>query len=111
MRPDGDVDLDATGDFVVADCLDCGGVLKPDVVFFGENVPGRSGGPVLRGGRRARAGRRAAGRRLVTDRDERTAVREARRQGRHARRHRQPRRDPRRRPGGVQARDRHNASS
>jgi NAD-dependent SIR2 family protein deacetylase len=23
----------------VVDCLDCGGVLKPDVVFFGENVP------------------------------------------------------------------------
>jgi len=38
-RPDGDVDLDATDDFVVPDCLDCGGVLKPDVVFFGENVP------------------------------------------------------------------------
>jgi len=39
MRPDGDVDLDATAHFVVADCEDCGGVLKPDVVFFGENVP------------------------------------------------------------------------
>ncbi|EON22288.1 MULTISPECIES: Sir2 family NAD-dependent protein deacetylase [Nocardioides] len=39
MRPDGDVDLDATADFVVAVCDDCGGVLKPDVVFFGENVP------------------------------------------------------------------------
>lgn len=39
MRPDGDVDLDATADFVVAPCQDCGGVLKPDVVFFGENVP------------------------------------------------------------------------
>ena len=38
MRPDGDVDLDATTDFVVAHC-DCGGALKPDVVFFGENVP------------------------------------------------------------------------
>jgi NAD-dependent SIR2 family protein deacetylase len=38
-RPDGDADLDDTGDFVVPDCLDCGGVLKPDVVFFGENVP------------------------------------------------------------------------
>jgi len=24
---------------VVADCESCGGVLKPDVVFFGENVP------------------------------------------------------------------------
>jgi len=28
-----------TGDFVVARCRDCGGVLKPHVVFFGENVP------------------------------------------------------------------------
>jgi NAD-dependent SIR2 family protein deacetylase len=25
--------------FRVVDCEDCGGVLKPDVVFFGENVP------------------------------------------------------------------------
>jgi len=39
VRPDGDVDLDATADFVVPDCADCGGPLKPDVVFFGENVP------------------------------------------------------------------------
>ena len=39
VRPDGDVDLDDTGDFVVPGCGDCGGVLKPDVVFFGENVP------------------------------------------------------------------------
>lgn len=38
-RPDGDVDLDDTADFVVPDCDACGGVLKPDVVFFGENVP------------------------------------------------------------------------
>jgi NAD-dependent SIR2 family protein deacetylase len=37
-RPDGDVDLDDTGDFVVPVCP-CGGPLKPDVVFFGENVP------------------------------------------------------------------------
>jgi NAD-dependent SIR2 family protein deacetylase len=38
-RPDGDVDLDETSGFVVPECDDCGGVLKPDVVFFGENVP------------------------------------------------------------------------
>ena len=38
-RPDGDVDLDDTSDFAVPGCDDCGGVLKPDVVFFGENVP------------------------------------------------------------------------
>lgn len=39
VRPDGDVELDDTDDFVVPGCSDCGGVLKPDVVFFGENVP------------------------------------------------------------------------
>src|SRR5688500_18375463 len=37
-RPDGDVDLNDTDDFVVPRCP-CGGSLKPDVVFFGENVP------------------------------------------------------------------------
>jgi NAD-dependent SIR2 family protein deacetylase len=39
VRPDGDVDLEATEGFVVPACVACGGVLKPDVVFFGENVP------------------------------------------------------------------------
>jgi NAD-dependent SIR2 family protein deacetylase len=38
-RPDGDVDVDETAGFVVPDCTRCGGILKPDVVFFGENVP------------------------------------------------------------------------
>jgi len=40
-RPDGDVALDdaATSGFNVPDCRHCGGLLKPDVVFFGENVP------------------------------------------------------------------------
>jgi len=38
-RPDGDVELSNTEDFVVPACLSCGGALKPDVVFFGENVP------------------------------------------------------------------------
>ena len=38
-RPDGDVDLDETGRFVVPACAGCGGRLKPHVVFFGENVP------------------------------------------------------------------------
>ncbi|UCG75397.1 MAG: NAD-dependent protein deacetylase [Gemmatimonadota bacterium] len=39
--PDGDVELPigAVEGFRVAGCLGCGGVLKPDVVFFGENVP------------------------------------------------------------------------
>ncbi len=39
VRPDGDVELDDTHDFAVPPCDGCGGVLKPDVVFFGENVP------------------------------------------------------------------------
>ena len=41
IRPDGDAELDeqAYPGFRVADCADCGGVLKPDVVFFGESVP------------------------------------------------------------------------
>jgi NAD-dependent SIR2 family protein deacetylase len=38
-RPDGDVDLESTSGFAVPGCERCGGVLKPDVVFFGENVP------------------------------------------------------------------------
>ncbi|MEV6205665.1 NAD-dependent protein deacetylase [Kitasatospora sp. NPDC051914] len=41
INPDGDVELpDALVDgFRVAPCEACGGVLKPDVVFFGESVP------------------------------------------------------------------------
>ncbi len=39
LRPDGDVEVDDWAGFVVAGCEVCGGVLKPDVVFFGENVP------------------------------------------------------------------------
>jgi NAD-dependent SIR2 family protein deacetylase len=39
VNPDGDVALEETGGFAVVDCEQCGGVLKPDVVFFGENVP------------------------------------------------------------------------
>ncbi|MGN6250378.1 MAG: NAD-dependent protein deacetylase [Marmoricola sp.] len=38
-RPDGDVALEATERFVVPVCEECGGRLKPHVVFFGENVP------------------------------------------------------------------------
>jgi NAD-dependent SIR2 family protein deacetylase len=39
--PDGDADLAAmdVATFRVPDCSACGGLLKPDVVFFGENVP------------------------------------------------------------------------
>jgi NAD-dependent SIR2 family protein deacetylase len=38
--PDGDAELEHTDQFVVVPCEDCAGPLKPNVVFFGENVPG-----------------------------------------------------------------------
>lgn len=41
MAPDGDADL-ARSDFSaikVPECQQCGGILKPDVVFFGDSVP------------------------------------------------------------------------
>ncbi|MFC4121214.1 NAD-dependent protein deacetylase [Nonomuraea zeae] len=41
INPDGDAvltDAQVEG-FQVVDCTGCGGLLKPDVVFFGENVP------------------------------------------------------------------------
>ncbi|MDH6145457.1 NAD-dependent SIR2 family protein deacetylase [Kitasatospora sp. GP30] len=41
VNPDGDAELlpELVADFRVASCRKCGGVLKPDVVFFGESVP------------------------------------------------------------------------
>lgn len=40
VRPDGDMELAGELEaFRVPDCRDCGGILKPSVVFFGENVP------------------------------------------------------------------------
>lgn len=41
VAPDGDADLDGLdfARFAIPPCLRCGGMLKPDVVFFGESVP------------------------------------------------------------------------
>ncbi|AYY15487.1 NAD-dependent protein deacetylase [Actinobacteria bacterium YIM 96077] len=39
IAPDADAVIAATADFQVADCEYCGGMLKPDIVYFGENVP------------------------------------------------------------------------
>lgn len=36
IRPDGDAEVGDLERFVVPECLVCGGLLKPDVVFFGE---------------------------------------------------------------------------
>lgn len=41
MRPDGDVDIpqEYIDNFLIPPCPDCGGHLKPEIVFFGDNVP------------------------------------------------------------------------
>ncbi|CAA6660411.1 unnamed protein product [Spirodela intermedia] len=42
QRPDGDIEIDERfweEDFVIPNCTQCSGLLKPDVVFFGDNVP------------------------------------------------------------------------
>src|SRR5205085_8248396 len=39
LAPDGDTELEPPPDFRVPACRACDGVLKPDVVFFGDNVP------------------------------------------------------------------------
>ena len=42
LRPDGDIELQNEAyysDMNIPACDECGGVLKPDVVFFGANVP------------------------------------------------------------------------
>ncbi|WP_345062647.1 Sir2 family NAD-dependent protein deacetylase [Leifsonia kafniensis] len=39
LAPDGDADVGEIDDFVIPDCTVCGGMLKPNVVFFGEFVP------------------------------------------------------------------------
>lgn len=39
LSPDGDVEVRDISTFVIPECSVCGGILKPDVVFFGEFVP------------------------------------------------------------------------
>lgn len=41
IAPDGDVDIssDKIAAFNTPNCDSCGGLLKPDIVFFGDNVP------------------------------------------------------------------------
>ncbi|CAJ0945328.1 unnamed protein product, partial [Mesorhabditis belari] len=41
IRPDGDIQIeaDAEKEFKLANCEECNGILKTDVIFFGENVP------------------------------------------------------------------------
>ncbi|MFN3001976.1 NAD-dependent protein deacetylase [Mycolicibacterium wolinskyi] len=39
VAPDADAVVTDTASFVIVDCPVCGGMLKPDIVYFGENVP------------------------------------------------------------------------
>jgi NAD-dependent SIR2 family protein deacetylase len=39
IAPDADAVIETTAHFRVAACERCGGVLKPEIVYFGENVP------------------------------------------------------------------------
>ncbi|XP_010546313.1 PREDICTED: NAD-dependent protein deacylase SRT2 isoform X2 [Tarenaya hassleriana] len=42
VRPDGDIEIDEKfweEDFHIPTCQRCDGVLKPDVIFFGDNIP------------------------------------------------------------------------
>ncbi|MDX1891345.1 Sir2 family NAD-dependent protein deacetylase [Mycolicibacterium sp. 050158] len=39
VAPDADAMIEDTASFRYADCPHCGGMLKPDIVYFGESVP------------------------------------------------------------------------
>ena len=39
FTPDGDAEIEVPADFQVPTCIACGGDYKPDVVFFGEQIP------------------------------------------------------------------------
>ncbi len=39
VAPDADAIVADTASFRMVDCLTCGGLLKPDIVYFGESVP------------------------------------------------------------------------
>jgi NAD-dependent SIR2 family protein deacetylase len=39
VAPDADAVVADTSSFSIVDCPDCGGMLKPDIVYFGEGVP------------------------------------------------------------------------
>jgi NAD-dependent SIR2 family protein deacetylase len=39
VAPDADAVVDDTSSFTIIDCTECGGILKPNIVYFGESVP------------------------------------------------------------------------
>ncbi len=96
VAPDADAVISETGSFVIVDCPVCGGMLKPDIVYFGENVPERPcrTGVFDGGGRRG-----AVGGGFLADRVFRLPIRPACGRAQHPGGHHQPRPHPRRRPG------------
>ena len=91
--PDGDAEVSASAIavFSVPVCQNCGGVMRPDVVFFGENVPAER---VAAAGRMVDEADRAAGCRLLVDRILRVPVRAKGLRERHSHRNRQQGTDP-----------------
>jgi NAD-dependent SIR2 family protein deacetylase len=94
INPDGDVSLpdEALDGFSVVPCVVCGGVLKPDVVFFGETVPPERVAASFALVHRPRAARP----RVLAEGHVGPPLRAAGGQARHPRRDRQPGRDARR---------------
>ena len=39
VAPDADAVVADTSSFTIVDCTNCGGMIKPNIVYFGENVP------------------------------------------------------------------------
>ncbi|HEV7948403.1 MAG TPA: Sir2 family NAD-dependent protein deacetylase [Glaciihabitans sp.] len=39
LGPDGDVEIKSVENFIIPECTVCGGMLKPDIVYFGEFIP------------------------------------------------------------------------
>jgi NAD-dependent SIR2 family protein deacetylase len=102
--PDGDADIDPAliESFVAPRCDACGGLLKPDVVFFGENVP-PARYEAARDALTGADGLLVAGSSLMVYG---LPLREAGVRAWDSDRDRQPRPDPRRRSGGAESRSR-----
>ncbi len=108
LGPDGDVLPESTDGFRIPACTVCDGMLKPDVVFFGEFIPAekfREAEQLVR----ASDALVIAGSSLVVNSGIRLLERARRR--RLSDRDRQPRRDARRRPGDRQGRRGHERSA
>ena len=104
LGPDGDVLPESTDGFVIPACSVCGGVLKPDVVFFGEFIPPGK----FREAEQLRAGQRCPRDRGLLARGQlRHPAARARAPAAAARHHRESRGHARRQPGDREDRRGH----